>query len=109
MTATCRLFVVLVLSIAMEWPDWSLADRLTNGFKVTGVIGASNLYVEAAAKNVLSSVELLSDADAWNRTVAADVKETESDALVVEETVRWKLMGTNLNRLPGDGGRVSCY
>ena len=71
----------------IRWPDWSLPDCFVSGFRVTGIIPASNLFRKVPRKQGLQESDLLGEgADAWNEALARDTKVHPTDHVIFEGT-----------------------
>ena len=72
---------------AMGWPDWSLPDCFVEGFKITGIIPASNLFRRVPSQAGLQEADLLGpEADKWNEAIASDSRPNMTDSIIFDST-----------------------
>jgi len=72
---------------AMGWPDWSLPDCFVEGFKITGIIPASNLFRRVPSQAGLQEADLLGpEADTWNEAIANDRRPNLTDSIIFDST-----------------------
>ncbi len=79
---------MLVMSLLLRWPDWSIPDRFATGFNVCSINDGSNIYTPPKrADEQVSLVQLLEEADAWNSDLAADTKAHDTDKEILSSTL----------------------
>ena len=83
-TKGLRIFMLMVLALVIEWPDWSLGHRFVSGLPVVGHAAPSNLFPHDPVKASRTQGQLLGPlAEQWNTNLARDIKgKAEADKIL---------------------------
>ena len=94
-TGKLRLFMLMVLGLIIEWPDWALPHRFASGLPVVGHAVPSNLFPHHAVKPTRTSAQLLGpSADEWNTRLSGGAKASTEANRILWENTRSESRGT---------------